>query len=99
MQVIKVQKKANVQLLSQFFLGSTANEIKTLMLHSANGYGSAKPYYKQRDGKKQLKRLIYHLIVAGIIKEEMAGTSERPTVLLTVGNAESLMDSKQSILF
>ena len=61
------------------------------MLHLANGYGSAKPYYKQRDGKKQLKRLIYHLIVAG--------TSERPTVLLTVGNAESLMDNKQSILF
>jgi hypothetical protein len=88
-----------VLLLSQFLLGSSASELKALSLDVAHGFRSANPYYQQRTGRKQLQRLIYHLIVKGIIKEEMAGTTEKPTILLNKGNTEKLMDNKEIILF
>ena len=47
-----------------------ANELKLLSLHVAAGFGMAKPYYKQKYGRRQLERLIYHLIGVGIIKED-----------------------------
>jgi RecQ family ATP-dependent DNA helicase len=97
--ILEVQKKVTVLLLSQFLLGSSASELKALSLDVAHGFRSAKPYYQQRTGRKQLQRLIYHLIVKGIIKEEMAGTTEKPTILLNKGNTEKLMDNKEIILF
>ena len=60
------QKKVTVLLLIQFLLGSSANELKLLSLHVAAGFGMAKPYYKQKYGRRQLERLIYHLIGVGI---------------------------------
>ena len=95
----QAQKKVTVLLLSQLILGSSATELKSLSLDVTLGFGSAKPYYKQRNGRKQLQRLIYHLIVKGIIQEEMAGTAEKPTVLLNKGNTKKLMDKTESILF
>ena len=38
--------------------------------------------------KKATSKVNYHLIVKGVIKEEMAGTTEKPTLLLKTGNTE-----------
>lgn len=95
----KRQKKITVLLLTQFLLGSSATELKLLSLHMAQEFGSVKPYYKQRNGRKQLQRLIYHLIVTRIIKEEPAGTVEKPFIVLTKGNIENLMHDNETILF
>ena len=42
------QKKVTVLLLIQFLLGSSANDLKVLSLDVANGFGIAKPYYRQK---------------------------------------------------
>ena len=94
--ILQVHKKVNV-LLTQFLLGSSAAEIKALSLDKAHSFGCAKPYYKQQSGRKQLQRLIYHLIVKGIIKEQMAGTTEKPTLFLKTGSTEKVLDNKESI--
>ena len=97
--ILQLQKKVTVLLLSQFLLGLSATELKSLSLDVTLGFGSAKPYYKQRNGRKQLQSLIYHLIVKGINQEEIAGATEKPTVLLNKCNTEKLMDNMESILF
>ena len=95
--ILQVHKKVNVLLLTQFLLGSSAAEIKALSLDKAHSFGCAKPYYKQQNGRKQLQTLIYRLIVNGIIKEQMAGTTEKPTLFLKTGNTEKVLDNKESI--
>jgi hypothetical protein len=62
-------------------------------------FGSTKPHYRQRNGRKQLQRLIFHLIVIGIIKEEPAGTADRPSIVLATGNTNKLMDGEETILY
>ena len=97
--ILHVQKKVTVLFISQFLLGSHAAELKTLSLDVAEGFGSAKPYYSQRNGRRQLQRLIYHLIIRGTIKEELGGITEKPTVLLSKGNIEKLMANEETIMF
>jgi RecQ family ATP-dependent DNA helicase len=93
------QKKITVLLLTQFLLGSCATELQVLSLNMVKEFGSAKPHYRQRNGRKQLQRLIFHLIVMGIIKEEPAGTADRPSIVLATGNTKKLMDGEETILY
>ena len=93
------QKKITVLLLTQFLLGSCATELQVLSLNMVKEFGSAKPHYRQRNGRKQLQRLIFHLIVIGIIKEEPAGTADRPSIVLATGNTKKLMDGEETILY
>lgn len=86
-------------LLTQFLLGSCATELQVLSLNMVKEFGSAKPHYRQRNGRKQLQRLIFHLIVIGIIKEEPAGTADRPSIVLATGNTKKLMDGEETILY
>ena len=65
----------------------------------AAGFGMAKPYYKQKYGRRQLERLIYHLIGVGIIKEEPTGSPDRPSITLSKGHTEKLMHGKEKVLF
>ena len=84
-------------LLIQFLLGSSANELKLLSLDVAAGFGMAKPYYKQKNGRRQLERLIYHLI--GIIKEEPTGSPDRPSITLSKGDTDALIHGNEKIFF
>lgn len=93
------QQKITVLLLTQFLLGSCATELQVLSLNMVKEFGSAKPHYRQRNGRKQLQRLIFHLIVIGIIKEEPAGTADRPSIVLATGNTKKLMDGEETILY
>lgn len=96
--IIAMQVKATVQLISMFLLGSRAVEIKAVSLDLVDGYGSAKTFFTHKDKKKQLQRIIYHLIINAIIKEELTGTALKPTILLSVGNASDLMNDKLTVL-
>ena len=46
-----------------------------------------------------LQRLIYHLIVIGVIKKELAGIVDKPTILLSKGNSEKITNNHESIFF
>ena len=83
-----------------FLLGSRAVEIKAVSLDLVDGHGSAKTFFTNthKDKKKQLQRIIYHLIINGIIKEELTGTALKPTILSSVGNASDLMNDKLTVL-
>ena len=96
--IIVMQVKATVQLISMFLLGSRAVEIKAVSLDLVDGYGSAKTFFIHKDKKKELERIIYHLIINGIIKEELTGTALKPTILLSVGNASDLTNDKLTVL-
>ena len=73
--------------------------LKALMLDRAEEFGSVKDYYKAKTGRKHLQGLIYHLIITGIIKEVSSGTPERPSILLTNGNIQQLMDGGGKVWF
>lgn len=94
-----IHEKVTVLLLTQFLMGSSTIVLKGLALDRAAEFGSTKDYYKSKTGRKQLQKLIYHLIIIGIIKEVPAGSPERPSIVITTGNVEQLMDGNESIWF
>ena len=95
----QVHEKVSVLLLTQFLIGSPTTVLKALMLDRAEEFGSVKDYYKAKTGRKNLQGLIYHLIITGIIKEVSSGTPERPSILLTNGNIQQLMDGGEKVWF
>ena len=90
---------STVLVLIQFLLEFSANEVKLLSLEVAAGFGTAKPYYKQKNGRRQLERLIYHLIGLGIIKEEPTGSPDRPSIILSKGVTDARLHGNEKIFF
>lgn len=95
----QVHEKVSVLLLTQFLIGSSTTVLKALMLDRAEEFCSVKDYYKAKTGRKHLQGLIYHMIITGIIKEVSSGTPERPSILLTNGNIQQLMDGGEKVWF
>jgi RecQ family ATP-dependent DNA helicase len=91
------QEKVTVLLLTQFLLGSCVTELKLLSLDISPRFGSVKQYYQHRKGRKQLQKLIYHLIVRGIIREEPTGSADKPSITLKRGHVEKLMTGEETV--
>ena len=85
-----VHNKVTTLLLCQFLMGSSTTEIKALGLDKLFEFGSAKVHYSQRNGRKELKRLIYHLVCLGVIKEVPYGTADRPGITIAIGSTTDL---------
>ena len=72
--------------------------MKALALDKLPGYGSVRPHYKQKDGRKQCQRLIYKSIITGILSEVSTGTSDRPGITITTGGKHlDLLDGNYSV--
>ena len=90
-----VTDKISVKLLAQVLFGSSAAEIKSLGLDRSRVFGSAKSYYRERNGKqKDLQNFIYHLLVIGILTEEPTGTPDRPSIVIKTGYIDPVIEDK-----
>jgi superfamily II DNA helicase RecQ len=96
----RIPQNVSVKLFTQFLFGSTSNVVKKLALDRKDGYGSVSKTFGQRDGRKTCQRLIYKLIILGIITETPSGTNERLAITISIGNNPSpLSDNSLTIMY
>ena len=92
-----VIEKVNVLTLVQFIMGSSTMALKALSLDSHPMLGAMKLNFPGRNGRKQLEKLIYHLIIIGKIKQIPAGTIDRPSKNIIVGDVNALLAGHEEV--
>lgn len=77
-------------------MGSVSAEILTTGFDKLISYGKGKGFLVGRNGRKQLVKFIYRLILKGFLQEKIEGGSSA-NILLTVGDVNSLLSGSVKV--
>ena len=88
--------KVTVTLLSQVLMGSVSAEILSTGLDKLISYGQGKRFFVGRNGRKQLVKFMYRLILKGFLQEKIEGGSSA-NILLTVGDVNNLLSGSVKV--
>ena len=88
--------KVTVTLLSQVLMGSVSAEILSTGLDKLISYGKGKRFFVGRNGRKQLVKFMYRLILKGFLQEKIEGGSSA-NILLTVGDVNNLLSGSVKV--